>query len=391
MSDEKNIQTQHPIPGALREVSLLFLKLGAFSFGGPAAYIAIMQRETVRNRKWVDDQTFLDLVGATNLIPGPNATEMAIHLGLRRAGWRGFLNAGVLFILPGMLATMVLAWAYVRFGSLPEVGWVLYGIKPVVIAIILQALWSLGKKAVKGWVTALVGIGVIALYLLGLNEILLLFAGAAVVLAIYAIRRFRWKSAAAVMGVSFIKLPLTVAAGVVGFSQTTLFLSFLKIGAVLYGSGYVLVAFMRSEFVTRLGWITNQQLLDAIAIGQATPGPVFTSATFVGYLVGSWPGALLATLGIFLPSFAFVALLSRILPWSKKSPWARNFLDGVNVASLGLMAAVTWELGRAGVVDVFTIVLALISLVLVIRFKVNSIWLILGGGVLGVGWKLLMG
>jgi chromate transporter len=391
MSDSQNIQIQHPGPAAWKEVALLFLKLGAFSFGGPAAYIAIMQRETVRNRNWVDDQTFLDLVGATNLIPGPNATEMAIHLGLRRAGWRGFLSAGVLFIIPGMLATLVLAWAYVQFGSLPEVGWVLYGIKPVIIAVILQALWDLGKKAVKGWVTALVGIGVIAIYMLGLNEILLLFAGAAVTLAIYAIRRYHGKSAVAVVGLPLFKLPLTAIAGVVGFSQTTLFLTFLKIGAVLYGSGYVLVAFMRSEFVTRLGWITNQQLLDAIAVGQATPGPVFSSATFVGYLVGSWPGALLATLGIFLPSFVFVALLSRILPWSKKSPWARNFLDGMNVASLGLMAAVTWELGRAGVVDIFTIVLALVSLVLVLRFKVNSVWLILGGGVLGVGWKLLMG
>jgi len=376
---------------AFREVSLLFLKLGAFSFGGPAAYIAIMQRETVRNRHWVDDQEFLDLVGATNLIPGPNATEMAIHLGLKRAGWRGFLSAGVLFMLPGVLATAVLAWAYVRYGSLPEVGWVLYGIKPVVIAIVLLALWDLGRKAVKGAVTALVGAAVLGLYLVGVNEILLLFAGAAVVLAIFAVRRYGWKAASGITLLPLLKGPLTAAAAIAGFSQLGLFLSFLKIGAVLYGSGYVLLAFLRSEFVTRLGWLTNQQLLDAIAVGQATPGPVFSSATFVGYLLGSWPGAVLATLGIFLPSFVFVALLFRFMPWARKSPWARSFLDGVNVASLGLMAGVSWELGRTGIIDIFTIVLAVVSIVLVFRFKVNSVWLILGGGALGIAYKVVFG
>jgi len=376
---------------AFKEVSLLFLKLGAFSFGGPAVYIALMQRETVRKRHWVDDQEFLDLVGATNLIPGPNATEMAIHLGLKRAGWRGFLSAGVLFMLPGVLATLVLAWAYVQYGSLPEVGWVLYGVKPVVIAIVLQALWELGKKAVKGVVTAVVGAAVLGLYFLGINEILLLFAGAAVVLAVYAIRRYGWKGASGVAILPLLKAPLTTGAAIAGFSQLGLFLSFLKIGAVLYGSGYVLLAFMRSEFVTRLGWLTNQQLLDAIAVGQATPGPVFSSATFVGYLVGSWPGAVLATVGIFLPSFVFVALLFRFMPWARKSPWARSFLDGVNVASLGLMAGVAWELGRTGIIDIFTIVLAVVSFVLVFRFKVNSVWLILGGGALGIAYKVLFG
>jgi chromate transporter len=374
------------------EVSLLFLKLGAFSFGGPAAYIAIMQREIVRERKWIGDQDFLDLLGATNLIPGPNATEMAIHLGLRRAGWRGFLSAGVLFIVPGALATVALAWAYVRYGSLPQVGWVLYGVKPVIIAVILQALWDLGRKAVKGPVTAVTGIAVLALYLIGFNEIAVLFAGAAAVVLVYAGRTFWKHSAPAAALLPLIKLPAAAAAAAAAaFSMAGLFFSFLKIGAVLYGSGYVLVAFMRSEFVDRLGWITNQQLLDAIAVGQATPGPVFSSATFVGYLVGSWQGALLATVGIFLPSFIFVALLSRILKWAKSSPWARAFLDGVNVASLGLMAGVTWQLGRAGVVDLFTIALAVISLVLVLRFRVNSVWLILGGAAAGVSYRLAFG
>jgi chromate transporter len=312
-------------------------------------------------------------------------------LGLKRAGWRGFLSAGILFIVPGMLATLVLSWSYVQYGSLPEVGWVLYGIKPVVIAIVLLALLDLGRKAVKGVVTALVGVSVVALYLLGINEILLLFAGAAAVLGVYAVRRYGWKGVSGVALLPLMQVPFSLTASVAAFSQLALFLSFLKIGSVLYGSGYVLLAFMRSEFVTRLHWLTNQQLLDAIAVGQATPGPVFSSATFVGYLVGSWPGALLATFGIFLPSFVFVALLSRFMPWARKSPWARSFLDGVNVASLGLMAAVAWELGRAGVVDIFTTLLAVASVVLVFRFKVNSVWLVLGGAALGIVYKLALG
>jgi len=381
------------VRGHLKEVAWLFLRLGTIAFGGPAVYIAMMQRETVRQRRWLDDQRFLDLVGATNLIPGPNATEMAIYLGLLRAGWWGFASAGVLFVLPGMLATLILAWAYVQYGSLPEVGWVLYGIKPVVIAIVAQALWDLGRRGVKGIVTGVVGATVLALYLFGINEILLLFAGAAVVLLAWASWRFFKRGGAALAAVlPLLKVPLSaLSASAVPFSQITLFLSFLKIGAVLYGSGYVLLAFFRSEFVTRLGWLTNQQLLDAIAIGQVTPGPVFTSATFVGYLMGGWPSALLATLGIFLPSFFFVALLSRILPRLRKWAWTGAFLDGVNVASLGLMAGVTWQLGEAAVVDVFTIGLVLVALVLVFRLKVNSAWLILGGGVLGVAYKLILG
>jgi chromate transporter len=381
------------VRGNLKEVAWLFFRLGAMAFGGPAVYIALMQREAVRQRRWLDDQRFLDLVGTTNLIPGPNATEIAIYLGLLRAGWWGFVSAGVLFILPGMLVTLVLAWAYVEYGSLPQVGWVLYGIKPVVIAIVAQALWDLGRRGVKSVVTGVVGAGVLTLYLFGINEILLLFAGAAVVLLAWAGWRLFKKGSAALLAVlPLLKVPLSAfTAGALPFSQVTLFLSFLKIGAVLYGSGYVLLAFFRSEFVTRLGWLTNQQLLDAIAVGQVTPGPVFTSATFVGYLMGGWPSALLATLGIFLPSFFFVALLSRILPQLRKWPWTGAFLDGVNVASLGLMAGVTWQLGQAAVVDAFTIGLALVALVLVFWFKVNSAWLILGGGLLGVVYKLILG
>jgi chromate transporter len=377
----------------LREVALLFLKLGAFSFGGPAVYIALMHDEIVRRRRWIDDQRFLDLVGATNLIPGPNATEMAIHLGLIRAGWPGMIAGGALFILPGMAATLLVAWAYVTYGSIPEVGWVLYGVKPVVIAIVIQALWNLGRRGIKGPTTAVVGIGIVVLYLFGFNEIVLLFAGAAVVLLVYSGRRFLKHGLAAIAAVpALLQIPLTTLnTAIVPFSQTALFLSFLKIGSVLFGSGYVLLAFLRSEFVVNLGWLTNQQVLDAIVAGQITPGPVFSSATFVGYLVGGWPSALLATAGIFLPSFLLVGLLSRILPFARKSPWAAVFLDGVNAASLGLMAGVTIQLGRSALVDVLTIVLSLLSLFIILRFKVNSVWLILGGGLLGAVYKLVIG
>ncbi len=376
----------------LKEVALLFLRIGATAFGGPAAYIAIMQRETVRNRHWLDEQGFLDMVGATNLIPGPNATEMALWLGLVRAGWWGYAASGLLFILPATLATLALAWVYVNYGSVPQVGWVLYGVKPIVIAIVVQALWDLGRKAVKGYLTAIIGSGVIAFYLLGFNEIALLFSGAGVVLLFQGGRLLLKATPLAMLAVPLLKVPLSLlSAGALPFSQWSLFFAMLKIGSLIYGSGYVLLAFFQSEFVVHLGWLTQQQLLDAIAVGQITPGPVASSATFVGYLMGGLPSGLLATLAFFLPSFFFVALVSRILPWLQKPWWSRAFLDGVNISALGLMAAVTWQLGRAGVVDWFTIVLTGIALFLVFRSKINSAWLILAGGLLGVLYKLLLG
>jgi chromate transporter len=377
----------------LTETALLFLKLGALSFGGPAVYIALMYDETVRRRRWIDEQRFLDIVGATNLIPGPNAAEMAIHLGSIRAGWRGRLAGGATFVLPGVTATLVLAWAYVAYGSIPAVGWALYGMKPVLIGIVIQALWSLGRRAIKGPVTAVAGVLVALFYVLGVNEIVLLFGGAAAVFLIRGGHRFLKKGLEALIPFSGIVQGALAApaGGSVPFSATTLFLSFLKIGSVLYGSGYVLLAFLRAEFVQRLGWLSPQDVLDAIIAGQITPGPVFSSATFVGYLLGGWPTALLATLGFFLPSFAFVGLLGRVLPHVRKSRWAAIVLDGVNVASLGLMAGVTVELGRAAVIDVFTIVLSLASLVLVLRLKVNPVWLILGGALMGALFKLLVG
>ena len=380
------------LPEHLKEVALLFFRLGATSFGGPAAYIAIMQRETVRKRGWVDDQRFLDMLGVTNLIPGPNATEMALYLGLIRAGWLGYIASGLLFILPGMLATLGLAWVYVTYGSLPQISWVLYGVKPVVVAIIIQALWDLGRKGVKDVLTAIVGVGAITLYFIGFNEIALLFTGAGVVLLVHSIRRM-FKSGFSVLALlPMVGLQLPkLSTGGIPFSQTRLFLTFLKIGAVIYGSGYVLYAFFNSEFVVRLGWLNHQQLLDAIAVGQITPGPVASSATFVGYLMGGWPSALLASLAFFLPSFFFVALISWVIPLLRKKWWSGAFLDGVNVAALGLMVGVTWVLGQSAIIDWFSVVLVVVSLILVFRFKVNSAWLILGGGLMGIVYRLITG
>jgi chromate transporter len=371
--------------GRATEVAALFLKLGITGFGGPAAHIAMMHDETVVRRKWLSDQQFLDLVGATNLIPGPNSTEMAIHVGFLRAGWPGLIAGGVCFILPAMLIVMGLAWAYTRFGSTPQAEWLLYGVKPVIIAVIAQALWKLGQKAVKGPLLAGVGVGVLVLYFLGVNEIALLFAGGLLVMIGANIQRLRERTPAALLVPAVASSILAAPAlAFIPFSLPLLFLTFLKIGAVLYGSGYVLLAFLHTDFVVRLGWLSDQQLLDAVAIGQVTPGPLFTTATFIGFILGGVPGALLATLGIFLPSFIFVAISNPLIPRVRDSAWISGLLDGVNVAALGLMAAVTWHLGRASLVDPLTIVIALVSLGLLVRFKVNSTWLIAGGAIVGL-------
>ncbi len=372
---------------ALKEVAALFLRLGMTAFGGPAAHIAMMRDEVVRRRRWVSDQEFLDMLGATNLIPGPNSTEMAIHLGYRQAGWAGLLVAGVAFIAPAMLIVLVLAWAYVRFGTTPAAEGLLYGVKPVIIAVVLQALWGLGRAAVRSLALGLLGAAVLAFYFLGVNEIaLLLGAGFALTLALNArMVRAAGVLAAALAGVSEgIAHAATLEAVGSPFSLTRLFLTFLKIGSVLYGSGYVLLAFLRGDFVQRLGWLTDRQLLDAIAIGQFTPGPVFTTATFIGYVLGGVPAAVLATVGIFLPSFVFVAASHPFITRMRRSSWAGTFLDGVNVAALALMAGVTVQLARTAVVDPVTLALALTAAFLLIRFRVNSAWLVLGGA--ATGW-----
>jgi len=378
------------------EVARLFLKLGTIAFGGPAAHIAMMDDEIVRKRGWLTRERFLDLLGATNLIPGPNSTEMAIHLGLLRAGWRGLIVAGACFILPAMTITGILAWAYVRYGTLPEVFWLLYGVKPVIIAIVVQALWGFATKAVKGPLTGVVGGVVVTLAFLGWDEILLLLVGGVTVMLGTRLVRPgpRAATAAAVSGamlapgapVSAAAVSASVSAPVSLWGLTGFF---LKVGSVLYGSGYVLLAFLRADLVQRWGWLTDQQLMDAIAVGQFTPGPVFTTATFIGYVVAGVPGALLATLGIFFPSFVFVAASSPLIPRIRRSGWAGSFLDGVNVASLGLMATVTWQLGRAALVDWITVSLGLVATVLVFRLRVNSAWLVLSGGVIGLAAHLL--
>lgn len=374
---------------SLREVIRLFLRLGFTAFGGPAAHIAMMHDEVVTRRRWMEEQHFLDLVGATNLIPGPNSTEMAIHLGYERAGWRGLVAAGVCFILPAVLIVLALAWLYAEYGSTPQGDALMYGIKPVIIAIVVQALYRLIPTALKGPVLAAVGVGALAAYLLGMNELVILFGGALLVVAVQAIRRFP-QSAAALLSLAGLPrwLPQTAVEGPIALDR--LFLIFLKVGALLYGSGYVLLAFLRNDLVVNYGWLTDQQLLDAVAIGQFTPGPVFTTATFIGYVLAGIPGAIVATVGIFLPSFCFVALLARLMPYIRKSPWTAAFLDGVNVAALGLMAGVIWQLGRAALIDLPTILLAVVAAVLLFRFKINSAWLVLAGGIIGLGLAYLI-
>lgn len=363
----------------LTEVASLFLKLGFTAFGGPAAHIGIMHNEVVLRRKWLTDEEFLDLLGATNLIPGPNSTEMAIHIGYRRAGLLGLLAGGVCFIAPATLIVLLLAWLYVQYGTTPQLEWLMYGIKPVVIAIVAQALWMLGSKAFKNKLGMAAGAAVFVLYFLGFNEIALLFAGGLVVMLIANIQRIQKINPAILIPLGGITLAQNIP-----FNLSTLFLTFLKIGSVLYGSGYVLLAFLRNDFVLRLGWLTDQQLLDAVAIGQVTPGPLFTAATFIGYLLGGTSGALLATLGIFLPSFIFVMISNPLIPKIRKSIWMSSLLDGVNVSSLGLMAAVTFQLAFSSLTDFPTALIAVVSLVLLLRYKINSTWLIAGGALIGL-------
>ncbi|HPO58320.1 MAG TPA: chromate efflux transporter [Anaerolineaceae bacterium] len=377
----------------LREVAGLFFRLGVTAFGGPAAHIAMMHDEVVRRKKWLTDQEFLDLLGATNLIPGPNSTEMAIHLGFERAGWAGLLAGGAAFVLPSTLMVLGLGWVYQRYGSTPGAAWLLYGVKPVVIALIVQALWSLGSKAVRGRLTALVGLAAFGLFFLGYNEIALMLAGG---LAVMGVENFqRWRSARLVPAVLPALPALTwlaqAAQAAAPFSLRVLFLVFFKVGFVLYGSGYVLLAFLRADLVGRLGWLTEQQLLDAVAIGQVTPGPLSTTATFIGYQLGGLPGAVLATLGMFLPSFLLVAVSNPFIPRLRSSPLAGPFLDGVNAAALGLMAAVTVQLGQDALVDPYTIALAAMAVLALFRLKVNSTWLVLGGALLGLARFLAAG
>lgn len=375
--------------GRLRELAALFTKLGFTAFGGPAAHIAMMRDEVVDRRRWVSEQEFLDLVGAANVIPGPTSTELAIHVGRSRAGWPGLLVAGACFIVPATAIVLALAWAYVEYGATPEGEALLYGIAPVVIGVVVNALWKLGRTAVPDVPMALVGLAVVALYLVGVNELVLLFgAGLLVMLARNVRPPGAWRTSALLPWVAPAPL-LAVASAEVAVTYARLFATFAKIGAVLFGSGYVLYAFLRADFVERLGWLTQQQLLDAVAVGQLTPGPLFTTATFVGYIVLGVPGALVATAGIFLPSFLFVAVTAPVIPRLRASRWLGAALDGVNVAAVALMAGVTWQLALDAVVDVPTAVLAVGAAAVLFLWRPNAAWLVLAGALAGLAIEAL--
>jgi chromate transporter len=351
------------------ELVRLFLKLGLTAFGGPAAHVAMMEEEVVRRRKWLTHEELLDLVGATNLIPGPNSTELALHIGYVRGGVRGMCVAGTCFIVPAAIASGILAWAYVTYGKLPAAAGFLWGLKPVIVAVVAQALWQMLPKAAKTWPLRVIGIFSAAAAFAGVNELIVLFGAA--FLAAIGTRRAPPKALAA--------SPTLLA----------VFLFFLKTGSVLFGSGYVLLAFLRADLVDRWHWLTEGQLVDAIAVGQITPGPVFTAATFIGYLLGGAKGAVVATIGIFLPAFVFVAISGRLVPFLRKSPTAGAFLDGLNVASLALMAVVSIAIARTSLVDPWTAIIAASSLVALMRFKVSSVLLVLGGAAIGVAVSLL--
>ncbi len=370
---------------SLRELALVFVKLGVISFGGPAAHIALMENEFVRRRQWISQADFLDRLAAANLIPGPSSTEVAIFIGHSKRGWPGLIVAGCCFIIPAALMVAAVAAVYARFGSLPQVAGILFAIKPAVIAIILQALWSLGRTATKTRMLAAIGIIAMLLSGLGLSPL------AVLMIAGFASTAKLWFGHYE-QGALFAPPPVralgvfagvTAAASAVPMSLLRLFLSFLKIGSVVFGSGYVLLAFLRTEFIDHLHWLTEQQLLDAVAVGQFTPGPVFTTATFIGYLVAGIPGAIVATVGIFLPGFFLVALSGPLIPRLRRSPVAGAALDGIVVGSVALMAVVAWQLGRASITNWAAVLIFLVSAGALFRFRINSAWIIAGAALVG--------
>jgi len=380
---------------SLGELALAFLKLGTIAFGGPAAHLAMMEEEFVRRRRWITQAEFLDRMAAANLIPGPSSTETTIFIGQLKRGWRGLIVAGSCFLLPAAVIVSMIAWAYVRYGALPQVAGMLYAIKPVVVAIVIQALWKLSKTGVRTKFLAAIAALAVVLNLFGLGPILvLLIAGTISAAALWLKIKTKIKMNARPTAVSLAALPKFFAAALataataaaLPFTLWRLFLSFLKIGSVIFGSGYVLLAFLQSEFVERLHWLTEKQLIDAVAVGQFTPGPVFTTATFIGYILGGWLGAIIATVGIFLPGFLLVAASGPLLPRIRRSPVISAALDGVVAGSLALMAVVTWQLGKAAIVDRMTIAIFVVCVVALLRFRVNSVWLI--GAAAVAGWIL---
>lgn len=365
-------------PERLGEVAKLFFRLGCLGFGGPAVHIAMMEEEVVRKKRWVTQQHFLDLVGATNLIPGPNSTELTMHLGHERAGWKGLLVAGACFILPAVIITGIFAWLYQQYGQLPEVQPYIYGIKPAILAVIVSLMINLGRKAMKTVELGIIGVLAAVAVLAGFNEIFVLFGGGILGILIHQIRHQK-KTLNGLVPVAF----LSYTALLENHSNLKLFLIFLKIGAILYGSGYVLFAFLDAELVAK-GILTKQQLTDAIAVGQFTPGPVFSSATFIGWQIGGPWGAVAATIGIFLPSFLFVALLNPLIPKLRRSAVFGSFLDAVNMVSVAVILAVMAEIGRTAIVDWRTTLIAAVGFIVTFSFRsLNTAFIILGGAILG--------
>ncbi|MCC6680425.1 MAG: chromate efflux transporter [Phycisphaeraceae bacterium] len=374
--------------GRLRELASVFLRLGLIAFGGPAAHVAIMEQEIVQRRKWLSRAEFLDLLGAANLIPGPNSTELAIHIGRSRAGWRGLLVAGCCFILPAFVLVSVIAWGYARYGALPQLQGVLYGIKPVVIAILIQALWRLSRSAIKTRLLGALGAAAMTAGFMGLHELIVLFGSGAVMALIHGLKRGKPGDGLPLLAVSAWPVLPWMTLGAAGaaatpFSLGAMFLFFLKVGSVLFGSGYVLLAFLRADLVERWGWMSEAQLLDAVAVGQVTPGPLFTTATFIGYQLAGFPGAVLATVGIFLPAFVFVAISGPLIPRLRGSALTGEVLDGVNVGALAIMVVVSFNLARASLIDALTIIAAAVSSLLLLRYRLSATWLIAGGAVMG--------
>jgi chromate transporter len=371
----------------LREIAFVFLKLGTTAFGGPAAHIAMMNNEFVIKRGWITQEQFLDLLSATNFIPGPNSTEMAIHIGHSRGGWKGLIVAGICFILPAALIVTAFAWLYLKYGSLPAAQTILYGIKPVLIAVVFQAIWSLSKSAVKNKFLAALGVSSLLANFLGLNELAVIaLCGVIALLMAQMKAKGFWSIAATPQAwkpVGLLVAGSATLASTVPITLGKIFLFFVKIGSVLFGSGYVLLAFLRTDLVDNWHWLTESQLLDAVAVGQLTPGPVFTTATFIGYLLAGFKGATLATVGIFLPAFLFVGLTAPLVRKMRKSLLIGSLLDGVNVGSLAVMTVTCVFLGQQSLIDLPTFALALVSGFLLIRFKINSAWLVLLGGAAG--------
>jgi len=381
---EKEDVTAGEKKGRLAEVAREFLRLGFVAYGGPAAHVAMMEEDFVRRRAWVTRERFLDLVGAVSLLPGPSSTELAIYLGEIRAGLAGLIVAGACFIFPAAVLVVGLAWAYLRYGSVPQVSGLLFGIKPVVVALVAQAVWNLAKTALRSVALGMLAVVVIGCAILGLHTIGLLLGAGFFWMVVRERRRL-------IAGRNALGAAVTLGTASAGATIGVLpvFFYFLKIGAVLVGSGYILLPVLRADLVMNFHWLTDSQLLDAVAVSQATPGPFFTVATFIGFILAGWKGAALATVGMFLPAFVYVGATSKFLPQLRKSPLAGAFLDGVNAAAVALMAFVGWQFARAALVNVPAIALALLSAVLVFRYKINSTWLVLGGAAAGILFRLI--